>query len=181
MKNVLMALLIPVFLMTACASGPTIVGNVNPGTDFRVFETYGFIQPLGTDRSSGARTPLSTRLMDSMSREMTARGLSRSENPDLLIDFIVATEERVDVRQTPTNTVHRSHWGTGFSTWPTYQTTVRQYTEGTFLVDLIDVNNAMLIGEAAASGRMRQELRDFDQDQVNQVMSDIMNQLLPAL
>ena len=173
MKKVIMTLLVPVFLMTACASGPTIVGNVNPGTDFRVFETYGFIQPLGTDRSSGARTPLSTRLMDAMSREMVARGLTRSDNPDLLIDFVVATEERVDVRQTPTNTVHRSHWGTSFSTWPTYQTTVRQYTQGSLIIDLIDPNRNMLVAEGGAQTRINSNTQ-FNQDDINDVVSRIM-------
>ena len=173
MRKALISALLLTFLLAACASGPQIASNVNPGTDFRVFETYGFIQPLGTDHSSGARTPLSTRLMGSMSREMTARGLSRSDNPDLLIDFIVATEERVDVRSTPTHTVHRSHWGRSFTTWPTYQTTVRQYTQGSLIIDLIDPSRNMLVAEGGAQTRINSNTT-FTQKEVDDVVGQIM-------
>ena len=112
-------------LLGACSSGPQIASNVNPGTDFSAFETYNFMQPLGTDRSNGVRTPVSSRLMASMEREMAARGLQKSDNPDILIDFSITAQDRIDVRQTPTSSVHRSHWHRGWNTWPTYQTTVR--------------------------------------------------------
>ncbi|MBT8060434.1 MAG: DUF4136 domain-containing protein, partial [Gammaproteobacteria bacterium] len=94
MRRIWLLALLPAVL-AACASGPNIVSNVSPGVDFRNFETYNFMQPLGTDRS-GARTPLSSRLMESMNREMAARGLTRSDNPDLLIDFNVFTQDRLD-------------------------------------------------------------------------------------
>ena len=104
---------------------------------------------------------------------MTARGLSRSDNPDLLIDFIVATEERVDVRTTPTNTVHRSHWGRGFTTWPTYQTTVRQYTQGSLIIDLIDPKRNMLVAEGGAQTRINSNTT-FTQKEVDDVVGQIM-------
>jgi hypothetical protein len=172
MKKALTALLAPVFLF-ACASGPQISSNVNPGTDFREFETYGFIQPLGTDRSNGARTPLSTRLMDSMSREMLARGLSLSSSPDLLVDFVVTAEDRIDVRSTPSHTVHRSHWNRSFTTWPTYSTTVRQYTQGSLVIDLIDPNSNRLVAEGGAQTRINSNTQ-FTQDDVNDVVGQIM-------
>jgi hypothetical protein len=130
MKKIFMLLVIPAILLSACASGPTIVANTNPGTDFSAFKTYNFFQPLGTDRAGGVRTPLSSRLISSMNRELISRGMSLSDSPDLLVDFVVSAEDRIDVRTTPTHTVHRTHWNRGFSTWPTYNTTVRQYTEG---------------------------------------------------
>ena len=85
-------------LLSACASGPTIVANTNPAADFHAFETYNFMQPLGTDRSNGVRTPFSSRLMASMDREMAARGLTKSDIPDILIDFAIFAEDRLDVR-----------------------------------------------------------------------------------
>lgn len=173
MKKLLMALLIPALLMMACASGPQVSSNVNPGTNFRNFETYGFIQPLGTDRSNGARTPLSTRLMESMSREMVARGLSLSDSPDLLVDFVVTAEDRIDVRSTPTHTVHRSHWNRSFTTWPTYSTTVRQYTQGSLVIDLIDPNQNRLVAEGGAQTRINSNTQ-FTQDDINEVVSRIM-------
>ena len=171
MRKLLLLFVLSV-LLSACASGPTIVGNTNPGTDFRAFQTYDYHQPLGTDRTGGVRTPLSTRLIASMEAEMRARGLTRSDAPDLLIDFTVSAQDRVDVRTTPTNTVTRSHWHRGFSTWPTYSTTVRQYTEGSLIVDLIDPNSNRLVAEAGATHRINDT--QFSQQQIDKLVAQVM-------
>jgi len=165
--------------LAACASsGPKVVvdSGTQPGIKLKNFETWDFFQPLGTDRS-GARTPLSSKLMNAMMVEMDERGLRRSnDSPDLLVDFNVTTEERLDVRQTPTmSTMHRSHWGRGFSTWPSYQTMVQQYTQGTLLVDLIDIENNALVAEGAAVGRIRSN--EVTQTQATELVHAIMKDL----
>jgi hypothetical protein len=169
-KLILTAALI--LLLAACASGPSIVSNTSPGTDFRDFKTYNFFPQLGTDRSNGARTPMSSLLMASMEREMESRGLSKSDSPDLLVDFNVWAEDRVDIRSTPSHTVHRSHWNRGFSTWPTYNTRVRQYTEGSMLIDLIDPRSGTLVAEAAASQRISDT--SFNQAQADKLVAELM-------
>ncbi len=168
-------------MLAGCASpGPTIMVNSAPESDLASFETFNFMQPLGTDRSSGARTPMSTMLMNSVSREMASRGLKQSDSPDILVDFFVTTEDRMDVRTTPTgmHSVHRSHWSRGCcSTWPTYQTTVRQYTLGTLLIDLINPAANALIAEGAAQSRLRSS--DITQQQSDDVVGQIMTEMLP--
>lgn len=174
--KLLLACMMTLFL-AACASGPTIVSNANPGTDFSSFQTYNFMQPLGTDRAGGVRTPLSSRLVSSVNRALISRGLSLSDEPDLLVDFIVATEERIDVRTTPTHSVHRTHWNRGFSTWPTYSTTVRQYTEGTLIIDLIDPATNTLVGEGAAQNRISNT--EFTQAQLDEIVAKVLDDLMP--
>ena len=164
-------------LLSACASGPTIVANTNPGADFRAFETYNFMQPLGTDRSNGVRTPFSSRLMASMEREMAARGLTKSDDPDILIDFSIFAEDRLDIRQTPSSmsTVHRTHWNRGWSTWPTYQTTVRQYTEGSLLIEIISPSQGILIAEGTATQRISDDT--LSQERSDELVSQVMASL----
>ena len=151
--------------------------HTNPGTDFSAFKTYTFFQPLGTDRAGGVRTPLSSRLISSMNRELISRGMSLSDSPDLLIDFVVSAEDRIDVRSTPSHTVHRSHWNRGFSTWPTYNTTVRQYTEGSLIIDLIDPATNTLVGEGGAQNRISST--EFNQQQIDEIVSKVMSDLMP--
>lgn len=177
MKKIFLLLVIPAILLSACASGPTIVANTNPGTDFSEFKTYNFFQPLGTDRSGGVRTPLSSRLISSVNRELISRGMSLSDSPDLLVDFVVSAEDRIDVRSTPSHTVHRSHWGRSFNTWPTYNTTVRQYTEGSLIIDLIDPATNTLVGEGGAQSRINNT--EFTQQQIDEIVGKIMSDLLP--
>jgi len=177
MKKLLLPLAILALLLAGCASGPTIVATTNPGTDFSAFKTYNFFQPLGTDRAGGVRTPLSSRLISSMNRELISRGMSLSDSPDLLVDFVVSAEERIDVRSTPSHTVHRSHWNRSFNTWPTYNTTVRQYTEGSLIIDLIDPATNTLVGEGGAQSRIRST--EFNQQQIDEIVSKVMTELMP--
>jgi len=177
MKRSLLIIGFLVLLLAGCASGPTIVANTNPETDFSAFKTYNFFQPLGTDRAGGVRTPLSSRLVSSMNRALISRGLSLDDEPDLLVDFVVSAEDRIDVRTTPTHSVHRSHWNRGFSTWPTYNTTVRQYTEGTLIIDLIDPATNTLVAEGAAQNRITNS--DFTQQQLDEIVNTIMSEVMP--
>ena len=180
MKNVLIGLATLAVLLGGCASsGPTVTVNAAPDVDLSGFRTWNFVQPLGTDRSNGARTPMSTMLMSAVSGEMAARGLVQSDSPDMLVDFFVTTQERMDVRQTPTgmHTVHRSHWSRGWNTWPTYQTTVRQYTQGTLLIDLLDPARNTLLAEGAAQDRLRSS--EITQAQANEVVAQILGDMLP--
>ena len=178
MRKLLFLTTVLVLTLTHCASGPSITVNTAPGADISSFQSYNFMQQLGTDRSNGVRTPMSTWLMNSVSRELNGRGMRQSDSPDLLVDFFVTTEERMDVRTTGSmHTMHRSNWHRGCcSTWPTYQTTVRQYTQGTLLIDLIDPAANALVAEGAAQSRLRgnEVTREQIEDIVRQIMADMM-------
>jgi hypothetical protein len=108
-----------------------------------------------------------------MNREMEARGLSMSDEPDILIDFLITAQDRIDVRQTPTATVHRSHWHRGWNTWPTYQTTVRQYTEGSLVIDIIAPKQGMLIAEGGATQRISDD--QLTQERSDELVAKIMS------
>jgi hypothetical protein len=73
--------------------------------------------------------------------------------------------------------VHRNHWNRGFSTWPTYNTTVRQYTEGTLIIDLIDPATNTLVGEGAAQSRISSNA-NFTQAELDEIVRKIMEDLM---
>ena len=173
MKRILVSVTL-ILLMAACASGPRITTNTNPGTDFASFSTYNFMQPLGTDRANGVQTPLSGMLTDAMSREMSNRGYRRSDNPDLLINFFVNTEERMDVRQVPTSSSFHGYRRGRYSTWGSTRTEVRQYTQGTLAIDLVDASQNMLAWEGIAQQRLGRNTREISQEQINDVVHQTM-------
>ena len=168
------SLLIAATLVMACASpGPRIMGQANPQANITGAKTFGFMSPAGTDRDNGVRTPLTGMLETSLRQEMTSRGFTESNNPDLLLNFFVLTEERLDVRQTPT--MGRSHrYSRGrYRTWSGYETTVRQYTQGTLAIDVVDRANNVLAWEGAAQSRLRGNAT-LTQEQANEVVGLIM-------
>jgi len=162
-------------LLTACAtSGPRIAVSASPGVIFSSFATYNFMQPLSTDRPNGVRTPLSSMLINSMSREMASRGLEQSDTPDLQVNFFVNTEDRLDVRTVPTAGGFHAYRRGRYSTWGSYRTVVREYTRGTLSIDLVDASSNMLVWEGVAQDRLRSDLREITQEQVDQVVGQLM-------
>ena len=168
-------LLIAASLLAGCATtGPAVDSNKNPDKDFKTYETFGFLQPLNTDRANGARTPISTQLMTSMRKEMKARGLREANSPDLLVNFYIGMEERMRVQQVPSASSFHHYRRGRYNAWMNYQTVVTQYTRGTLAIDFIDATTNILAWEAAADGRMRQNLSDFTQEQIDAIVAATM-------
>jgi hypothetical protein len=136
------------------------------------------MQPLNTDRPNGVRTPLSTMLMNAMSREMASRGIEPSDSPGLQVNFFVNTEERLDVRSVPTAGGFHTYRRGRYSTWGGYRTIVREFTRGTLSIDLVDASNRVLVWEGVAQGRLRNDLREVTQDQVDQIVRQVMAEFM---
>jgi hypothetical protein len=163
-----------VLLLTGCASGPTIITNSSPDADFSRLGTYNFMQQLSTDRPDGVRTRLSTMLINSMTREMESRGFRQSDTPDLLVNFFVDTEDRLDVRTVPVATsVHTFRHGR-YMAWGGYRTVVREYTRGTLYLDMVDADKRVLAWEGVAEGRLRQDVRQVTQEQIDDIVGQMM-------
>jgi len=155
--------LLSLLVVAGCASGPTIRSNVDASVDFKSFRTFGFIEPLATDRA-GYQSLISQQLVASAERELVARGLQRTDtSPDLLVNFSADLDQRLRVTQTPV--VHsrnfNSHRRGFYSTWPMYQQTeIRQYTKGTLGIDIVDAARRQLVWEGFAIGRVTQRTTD---------------------
>ena len=161
-------LVVSSLLLLGCASGPRIITNSDPSANWTNFQTFGFFQPLGTDRGN-VRSIMSIQLIESTTREMQAAGFTLSEsNPDLLINFVVSTRETLQTRPSSSASMHHSRgryntWG-GWSA-STSTTEVVQRTEGTLAVDIVDRARNQLVWEGAATSRVTNSTRE-NQDQV---------------
>lgn len=176
-KRLLACALLGLLVLAGCASGPTIRSNVDPGVDFSRFRTFGFFVPLATDRD-GYQSLVSQQLVSATERELVARGLTRSDtNPDLLINFSANLDQRLRVRQTPATSaggMHRHRRGF-YNTWPGYQQTeIRQYTQGTLGIDVVDPARRQLIWEGFAIGRVTQSTTDNLGPVLNDAVVDIL-------
>ena len=169
-------LLCAVFLLQACASGPRIVTNSDPAADWSSYRTFGFFQPLGTDRGN-VRSITSNQLIESTTREMEAAGFTFSEsNPDLLINFVLSTRETIQTRPASTASMHHSRGR--YRTWSgwsasTSTTEIVQRTEGTLGVDIVDRARNQLVWEGAASKRVTDSTRANRDQVLDDAIADI--------
>ena len=163
-------------LLTACASGPKITANQNPGIDLANFRTYQFANPLATDRPDGTTSLVSTYLMQATEREMSARGYRKVEVlPDLVINFYLNTKEKIQARTSPAAGAYYGYRRGYYGAWGGYgtETTVTQYTEGTLHVDLVDARRNELAWEGIAQGRIRSDVMENLQERAGIVMGEI--------
>ena len=91
-SQLLLAIVTTVFV-TACATTPNTISNVSPNTDFSQFSTFGFFDPLATDKQ-GYESMESNFLKVAVAQQLDRRGLTYSESPDLLVNFYIHTEEK---------------------------------------------------------------------------------------
>jgi hypothetical protein len=165
-----------VAMIAACASGPTIISNSAPDFSVANFQTFSFMQPLGTDRT-GARTLLSQHLIEATTNELEMRGLRPADsNGDLLVNFMVSTRETITTRPSSSVSMHQSRGR--YNTWGGYSMSMStneivQRTEGTIAVDVVDRARNQLVWEGAASGRVTDSTRRNLEETVHSAIKDI--------
>jgi hypothetical protein len=175
----IVSLLILTGMSAACSSGPRIITNSAPDFSVANYRTFGFFQPLGTDRGS-VQSLESKQLITSATRELEMAGLRRVDsNPDLLVNFVIATRETLQTRPSSSVGVHHSRGRYG--TWGGYSmsmstTEVVQRTEGTLGVDLVDRARNQLVWEGAATARVTDSMRQNRDQALDSAIADIFAQ-----
>ena len=161
----------------ACAttSGPTVRIDADPTANMASYGTYSFFEPFGTDRS-GAATPLGTTVKQALRREMDVRGLRYVESGgDLMVNAGVKSSDKTDVSTMPTMDPYFGYRGGRYNPWVGYsqETIVRQYTEGTLTIDLVDRARKQLVWSGAAFGRVTDKVRNNPQGAVDTAVREI--------
>lgn len=146
-------------LIGACASTPDVYTNVDRQADFGQFKTFGFFDPLATDRS-GYETTESRYLKAAVEREMKLRDIRLAEDPDLRVNFFINTNEKVQSRSSPTAGAYYGYRGARYGAWGGYETTIDQYTEGTLNIDIVDTRTNRLVWEGTIVGKVTDEVRN---------------------
>lgn len=149
--------LLPLMLvMTGCASGPTVRSDYDRQANFANYRTFGFMQPLGTDKAG--YTSLVTERLKTVTRlQMEQRGYTYSETtPDLLVNFLVQVKHRTEYVPPPPMPWGPNYFGYRmgwYGPWMGYgfPPDVVQYTEGVLSVDLIDARRKQLVWEGIAT------------------------------
>jgi hypothetical protein len=145
--------------LAGCTSTPEVYSQVAPGSDFRAIQTYGFITDASTDKA-GYQSLETNFLKVAVAQQLDARGLRYDpQNPDVVMNFYILTNEKIQTRQTPTMSGggyygYRGGYYDGFGGGMGYETTIQQYTEGTLTIDMIDPKERKLLWEGTVKGRV---------------------------
>ena len=148
-------------LLAGCASTLTAVTDHDSSFDFGTVQSIAFL-PL--DRQVTSPTDISDmqerRVRDAFATELGNRGYRVIEDTsaaDLLLTWHLVTEERTDVRTYNTMSAHyRSCWSCPRGWGGTQQqVSVRQFTQGTLIVDLLNPAEMQSVWRSIVEGRVR--------------------------
>ena len=152
-----------VLSLAGCASQPSISSQSRPNVDFTSYKTYGWVNPLATDKA-GYSTMITGHFKNAVQNEMAARGyVYDANNPDLQVNFYSNIENRSETYSSPSMSVgyygYRGGFGYGLGI-PVYGSDVetRNYKVGTVSVDIVDTKRKELIWEGVLEGTL-DELR----------------------
>ncbi len=149
-----------VLLLSGCVNTPEVRIASDPYANFSGYQTFGFVSPLGTDRS-GYQTLITQQIKSAVQGQLEARGMRlTADAPQLLVNFNAFITDKTHISTAPI--LVQPAFGSGFyggsyygyrgglySPWPMYvdQTVVSSYKEGTLNIDIIDASRKQLIWE----------------------------------
>jgi len=157
MKTVktLLMLCTVILALSGCSSLRT-ASDYDKNVDFSGYKTYNFYD------KGIARVRLNNldkrRLMAAVEAEMNAKGFTKSDKPDLLVNLVVVAREKTDVYGPAyyggwgwgAGWGWRGGWGSPF--WAGGPGYVNQYIEGTIIIDFLDPAKKILFWHGRGSG-----------------------------
>ncbi len=159
-------------LLAGCASSPTAVTDHDPSFNFGAVRNI-HILPLDRQVSSVAAVSdiQAARMNEDISRVLTERGYSvvdSAQQADLLLSWHLVTQERTDVRTYNSMSArYTSCWSCPSS--HSTNVSVRQFTQGTLIVDMIDPQGSRSVWRSIVEER----LRDLSAEQAAEMRREV--------
>lgn len=143
-------MLFAVVIAFGCSTTLRTISDYDKTTDFSKYKTYGFYD------KGMARIRLNNldkrRLMGAVEAELNAKGFTKSDKPDFLVNLVVVARERVDYYNP--GFYGGLGWGFGWGNpfWGGNFAHVNQYMEGTIIVDFLDPEKKTLFWHGRGTG-----------------------------
>ena len=171
MKTIKIIPLLFLFLLSACSS-IRVNSDYDSHVDFSQYKTYAF-HKKGIDRVQISELD-KKRILHAIDNALMQKGMSKSENPDLLVNIFTKEREQIDVNQ------FNMGWGYGWGWgWNPYfwggNTYVSSSTQGTLFIDLIDAKKKELVWEGQGIGILTENRKEKEK-QINEFVSKILAQ-----
>ena len=166
-------------LLTACVSTPVIRVNTDKHADFSAYHTYGFVEPLGTDKA-GYTTLVTKYLKQAVSHELEQRGYVFSIDPDLLVNFYTRIESRTLISAMPAAVYYGGYYDYRHGLYDPFPRYIYHpysynYKEGIVNVDLVDAPNKQMVWEGVAVDEVDSNDLDNPQEAFSKAISAIFS------
>lgn len=174
MKTFKILPLLFLFILSACSS-IRVNSDYDSRADFTQYKTFAF-HKSGIDKAEISGLD-KKRILRAIENELSLKGMTKSETPDLLVNIFTKEREQIDVNQ------FNMGWGYGWGWgWNPYfwggNNYVTSSTQGTLFIDLIDAKKKELIWEGEGIGVLTENRREKEK-QINEFVAKILAQYPP--
>jgi hypothetical protein len=161
-------------LLAGCQISPQIHSQASPEADFGSYRTYGFMPKPSTD-PNGYTTMTTKSIKRAVTREMQSRGYTLADNPDLIVNFSVASKDKVEGQSNPEFGLGygRGRFGWGWGVGGTYDD-IRTVTEGSLTIDVVDRARNELVWSGTAVGEVTRKELDNPSPTIDNAVTEIL-------
>jgi hypothetical protein len=165
-------------VVSACSS-LKVTYDYDKQADFAKYKTYAYSEdsqklPVGDLNRN--------RIMSAVDAEMAAKGFSKSDSPDVLIDMHVRAEQKTEAVANTTGPGYyggpwRYGYGGGFST-----TTINynDYIEGTLFINMVDAAKQQIVWQGRATKTLDENANAEKRDKnINSAVQQIFSKYPP--
>jgi hypothetical protein len=166
-------LLFSVF-MTSCNT-VKVATDYDQNVNFNQYKSFAFFKP-GIDKAEISDLD-KKRILRAIETEMTAKGFTKSEDPDLLVSIFTKTKENINIYQD--NMYGYYGWGWNPWYWGAGSNTVSTTSEGTLYIDFIDAGKKELVWQGMGTAALAQEV-NRKQERINEIVMKILEKYPPG-
>lgn len=164
------------FLFLVSCDAVRVYSDYDKKVDFAQFKTFAFYKQ-GIDKVEISDLD-KRRILHAIEDQMLAKGFTKSENPDLLVNIFTKSREQVNINQF--NAGWGYGWGFGWNPWGFGgQTIVSTSTEGTLFIDLIDTKKKEMVWQGEGQGELTRNIDKKDEN-IKVFVTKILSQYPPT-
>jgi len=154
--------------------------DTDPSANFSQYQTYNFFDPMGIE--GGYNSPVfGEHFRAAISREMGQHRYRQSDNPDLMINVTIRSDDRVKMTSYTApymsgayyNRPGGAHYGSSLGVGVSVSQRATKVTEASIFIDLVDVEQHRVVWQGVAvldvTDKVAQQLRDATYTAVNEV------------
>jgi len=174
MKAIKLLPLMLLFLVASCNS-IRVTSDYDTSTDFSKYKTFAFYKK-GIDKVDISDLD-KRRILKAVENEMLAKGFTKSEKPDVLVNIFTKSRQKVDI--------YNDNMYFGWHPWyygPNYGMHISKYTEGTLFIDLIDAKKKELAWQGIGSGALNTSGDAIKKEEkIKEFVAEIMAKYPPSV
>ena len=165
-------------MLTSCVS-VRVASDYDSAVDFSKYQSFAFFKP-GIDKAEISDLD-KKRILRAIESELLKKGMTKSEDPDVLVSIFTKSRERITVYNNAWGW-GPGYWGWGWNPWWGYgAVSTSSSTEGTLYIDLIDADKKELVWQGIGRGYLEQRNMERKEERIREFVMKILERYPPGI